>query len=200
MNSLPISGLYAITSNDDTLETIEAVLRAGAAMLQYREKLDPNPRHAISLKKLCDQYSTALIINDSPELALAANADGVHLGENDKSYDLARELLGKDSIIGVSCYDSLELALDAEKHGADYVAFGSFFSSKTKKNLRRADQKLLQQARDQLSIPIVAIGGITPKNAPALITAGADFIATIHSVFGQDNPGTTAKQFTDLFE
>lgn len=192
-------GLYAIASNTDTLANVKAVLQAGAAVLQYREKRYPDQGHALQLKNLCNLYNTAFIINDHPELARDVNADGVHLGEHDDAYTNARALLGDDAIIGISCYDSLALALDAEKQGASYVAFGSFFTSKTKLNPCRPDRVLLKQARAQLSIPIVAIGGITPENGQAIIAAGADYLAAIHGIFGQNDPGAAAKKYIDLF-
>ncbi|MFK8069155.1 MAG: thiamine phosphate synthase [Gammaproteobacteria bacterium] len=200
MSNLLPKGLYAITSNNDSLMAVQAVLQAGTAVLQYREKLKPNIVHARSLKRLCDQNNAVLIINDNPELARAVNADGVHLGEDDESLEQVREILGEDSIIGVSCYDSLGLAIEAEQRGANYVAFGAFFPSKTKQNTRRPDLDLLRKAKKKLSIPIVAIGGITPENASPLITAGADYIAAIHGVFGQSDPSKAAKQYKELFE
>lgn len=192
-------GLYAIASNTDTLANVKAVLQAGAAVLQYREKRYPDQEHALQLKNLCKLYATIFIINDHPELARAVHADGVHLGERDDIYTDARALLGDDAIIGVSCYDSLTLALDAERQGASYVAFGSFFPSQTKLNTRRPNRDLLKQARAQLSIPIVAIGGITPENGQAIVAAGADYLAAIHGIFGQEDPGAAAKKYIDLF-
>ncbi len=192
-------GLYAITSNADSLEDVKAVLQAGASCLQYREKTNPDPARARALSALCTEYDTVFIINDDPELAKDVNADGVHLGEEDASFTEARKWLGKDAIIGISCYDSMELARHAEKEGADYVAFGSFFPSETKRNPRRPKLELLRAARNKLSIPIVAIGGITPENAEPLLEAGADFIAAIHGLFGQPDPGDAAKRYIELF-
>ncbi len=200
MMFLPEKGLYAITSNNDSLDHIETILQARTAILQYREKINPDPDHAKKLKSLCEDFKVTFIINDNPQLAKEVKADGVHLGEEDDSYDETRELLGNEAIIGISCYDSLDLAIEAEKLGANYVAFGSFFPSKTKQNTRRPDLELLKQARKKLSIPIVAIGGITPENGRPLVEAGADFIAAINGVFGQDDPELAAKKYTELFK
>ncbi len=200
MTSYPNKGLYAITNNDDSLTNVEAVLNAGARFLQYREKQSPNLDHAKKLRSLCTTYQTRFIINDDPEFALSVKADGVHIGEDDDSYQHARDLLGDDAIIGISCYDSLDLALSAKKLGADYIALGAFFPSQTKQTTRRASIELLIKAKQQLSVPVVAIGGITTENAPPLIAAGVDYIAAINSVFGHEEPGVAAKQFTDLFK
>ncbi len=200
MHSLAAKGLYAITSNDDSLDDVKFVLQAGTTILQYREKINPDPSHAKKLKKLCTDFNVTFIINDNPQLAKEVEADGVHLGEEDGSYDETRQLLGDKAIIGISCYDSLDLAIEAEKKGANYVAFGSFFPSKTKQNTRRPDLDLLKQAREKLSIPMVAIGGITPENGRPLVEAGADYIAAIHGVFGQEDPEAAAKKYTELFK
>ncbi len=200
MIPLPKKGLYAITSNNDSLDHVETVLQAGTVILQYREKIKPDPEHTKKLKKLCTNFKVTFIINDNPQLAKEVKADGVHLGEEDGSYDETRQLLGDKAIIGISCYDSLDLAIEAEKQGANYVAFGAFFPSKTKQNTRRPDLDLLIQAREKLSIPIVAIGGITPENGRPLVEAGADYIAAIHGVFGQDDPELEAKKYTKLFK
>ncbi len=198
--TIPKKGLYTITSNNDSLDDVKTVLQTGIAILQYREKINPDLDHAKKLKKLCADFKVTFIINDNPQLAKEVEADGVHLGEEDGSYDKTRQLLGDKAIIGISCYDSLELAIEAEKQGANYVAFGSFFPSKTKQNTRRPDLDLLKRAREKLSIPIVAIGGITPENGRPLVEAGADYIAAIHGVFGQTDPELAAKKYAALFE
>ncbi len=200
MISLLKKGLYAITNNNDPLKNVEAILKAGTVILQYREKTNPDPKYAKKLILLCRNHKAIFIINDDPHLAKMIGADGVHIGEKDGSYQQARKLLGKKAIIGISCYDSLELAIEAEQLGANYVAFGTFYPSKTKQNTRRPNLDLLTQAKKKLSIPIVAIGGITPENAPPLIAAGADYIAAIHGVFGQSDPGKVAKEYKELFE
>jgi thiamine-phosphate pyrophosphorylase len=148
---------------------------------------------------LCHQFNVPLIINDSLRLADLVGADGVHIGRDDGVIREARLILGPDKIIGVSCYQSIELALKAQAAGADYVAFGSFFPSATKPDAPLAEMALLQQATQQIHIPIVAIGGIALDNASSLIDAGADAIAVISALFESEDVAVTARQFADLF-
>ncbi len=201
-------GLYAITDShlipaDSFIETVEKVLQNRVAMLQYRDKiLSPNERflQASALKSLCNKYQIPLIINDDIALAKQVQADGVHLGHDDDSLIQARQELGSQAIIGISCYNSLERAIQAEKSSASYVAFGAFFTSSTKPDAKLADIQLLIQARQTISIPITAIGGITPENGKQLIGAGADILAIINGVFGQENPATAAQHYVEIFE
>jgi thiamine-phosphate pyrophosphorylase len=140
-----------------------------------------------------------LLVNDDVELAAAVEADGVHLGRDDPAIERARARLGKSALIGVSCYNQLARALDAETRGADYVAFGSFFPSPTKPGAVRASLDLLQEARARLRVPIVAIGGITPENGASLIAAGADLLAVIDGVFNRTDIRAAAARYTQLF-
>ncbi len=204
----PSKGLYIITdhtlSDQAILKTTFIALKAGAAAVQLRSKHNkPLESVAISigeqLLSLCQNYQVPLIINDDPEFALQIGADGVHLGKHDANTKYARNLLGQDSIIGVSCYNSLELALQAQAEGADYIAFGRFFSSETKPEATPADIKLLAEARLHISTPIVAIGGITPENGAQLLTSGADVLAVIQGVYGQSNPESATKKYLQLF-
>ena len=201
-----IGGLYAITRETDDsarlLNEVEAALRGGAAVVQYRDKSGDVARQheqASELLVICKRYRAPLIINDSLRLADLVGADGVHLGRDDGGIREARIVLGPDKIIGVSCYQSLELALAAQAAGADYVAFGSFFASATKPDAPRADIALLQHASRVLHLPIVAIGGITPDNAESLIEAGADAIAVIHALFEAADIEACARCFADFF-
>lgn len=201
-----IGGLYAITRETDAsarlLSEVEAALRGGAAVVQYRDKSSDVARQheqASELLALCRRYRVPLIINDSLRLADLVGADGVHLGGVDGSVREARIVLGADKIIGVSCYQSLDLALAAQAAGADYVAFGSFFASATKPAAPRADITLLQHASGVLQLPIVAIGGITPDNAESLIEAGADALAVIHALFEAADIEARARCFADFF-
>lgn len=201
-----IGGLYAITRETDAsarlLSEVEAALKGGAAAVQYRDKSGDVARQheqASELLVLCRRYRVPLIINDNLRLADLVGADGVHLGGDDASIREARIVLGADKIIGVSCYQSLDLAVSAEAAGADYVAFGSFFASVTKPAAPRADISLLQHASGVLHLPIVAIGGITPDNAEALIEAGADAIAVIHALFEAPDIEARARCFADFF-
>jgi thiamine-phosphate pyrophosphorylase len=201
--ALPRRGLYAITDGPraDLMAAVESALRGGAAMLQYRDKsADTTRRHseASALRELCRRHGVALIVNDDVELAAACAADGVHLGEHDESIARARARLGDSAIVGVSCYASLERARAAAAAGADYLAFGAFFPSPTKPAAARADIELLRGAK-ALGLPLVAIGGITPDNAPALIAAGADFVAAVSGVFGAADPQAAAREYTECF-
>lgn len=187
-----MKGLYAIT-DDSTgnllLEKVEQALLGGAAIVQYRDKTTDSARReqeARALRALCHEHNALFIINDDVALAKTVQADGVHVGREDSALTVARAALGNTAIIGVSCYNQLELALTAAQHGADYIAFGSFFPSPTKPNAPRATLELLHQAHQQLTLPICAIGGITLENAPDLLVNGADMLAVITDVF--NNP------------
>ncbi len=184
------------------LDKAEQALLGGAKLIQYRDKskhAEKRLRQAKALKQLCLQNHALLIINDDIELANLVQAHGVHLGKEDASIVQARQLLGAQSIIGISCYDQLDLALEAEKAGADYVAFGAFFASPTKPQAGTASLELLKSAKRQLHIPICGIGGITTKNAATLIAEGADMTAVISDLFASDDIQTTASQFARLF-
>ena len=201
-----IGGLYAVTRETDDsarlLNEVEAALRGGAAVVQYRDKSGDVARQheqASELLAICKRYRAPLIINDSLRLADLVGADGVHLGRDDGGIREARIVLGPEKIIGVSCYQSLDLALAAQTAGADYVAFGSFFASPTKPDAPRADIALLQHASRVLHLPIVAIGGITPDNAESLIEAGADALAVIHALFEAADIEARARCFADFF-
>lgn len=201
-----ISGLYAVTPDvADTprlIATAQAALAGGARLLQYRNKsAAPALRlaQARALLALCRKFRVPLIVNDHPDLALAADADGVHLGADDGSLAAARTQLGPARLLGASCYDRLELALEAERIGADYVAFGSFYPSRVKPGAVRAPLALLREARRHLSIPVVAIGGITHENAPQLIAAGAHCVAVVSALFDADDVRLAARRFSALF-
>lgn len=206
MISNGINGLYAITPDiADTAQLCamtQQVLMAGVQYVQYRNKIADSIlrlHQAIALARLCKQYNVFLIINDHYDLAIEVDADGVHVGKEDITICDARNYLGQNKIIGVSCYNQLELALEAERQGADYVAFGAFFYSRTKTNTVRASTDLLSEAKNKLSIPIVAIGGITLANAASLINCGSDSIAVSHGLYGAQNIQSVAKNFTRLF-
>ncbi len=202
---LKTHGLYAITPDEqDTdilLSKVESALQGGASMLQYRNKLASHSlkvQQSRALLPLCRQYKVPLIINDSVKLCLTLDADGVHLGADDGNLSEARNRLGADKILGASCYNRFDLALSAQQAGADYVAFGACFSSDTKPNAPVASLELFRQAREQLKIPSVAIGGITPDNAHQVIQSGANAIAVINAIFGADDVKLSTQQFTKL--
>ena len=205
MSSRSIGGLYAITAPTDRLELVACVRLAidgGARVVQYRDKSADEPRHmrqATALGELCRERGVPFLVNDDPQLARRSGADGVHLGRDDTSLREARSLLGPAAIIGVSCYNSFDLAQRAEEGGADYVAFGSLFPSSTKPDAPRASLEILQRAREALHIPIVAIGGISPENGGRVIDAGADALAVVHGVFGQPDIVAAAQRYARLF-
>lgn len=200
----PSNGLYAITdpqnkSAQQILTEVELVIKGGAVMIQYRDK---NPLDKIGLSRqllqCCQRYQIPFIINDDIELAKEINADGVHLGKDDGEIEYARAQLGNNAIIGVSCYNDLNYAIAAEKKGVDNVAFGRFFPSSSKPLAAPADLKTLKDARQKITIPIVAIGGILPENGQILLNAGADLLAVIGGVF-QENTQQSAQAYQALF-
>ena len=196
-------GLYAITDGPrpDLLAVTRQALEGGARLLQYRDKTrDAARRHgeALALKALCAEFDVPMIVNDDVTLARAVGAAGVHLGEDDGDIAAARAALGARAIIGVSCYDTIDRARALAAAGADYIAFGAFFTSPTKPQARRASTELLRQSA-ALGLPRVAIGGITPDNGGDLIDAGADYLAVISAVFGADDVRSAARRFADLF-
>ncbi len=201
-------GLYAITAQTPAhhptslADQVAAAISGGARMIQYRDKgTDAQQRRAQgeALRELCLAAAIPLIINDDIALALALGADGVHLGRDDHDPRDARERLGEQAIIGVSCYDQLALAEAAQAAGADYAAFGSFFASTVKPHAVRPTPELLSMARQHLDIPLVAIGGITPQNGGALIAAGAQMLAVVSGVFAQPDIAAAARAYTNLF-
>ena len=207
--SAAMRGLYGITDAmllpDTTRLTsaVEAALKGGMRILQYRDKqrsFSDQVEQASALKDLCDTYGALLMINDSVLLAKEINAHGVHIGREDGALDIARDQLGPEAIIGCSCYNSIELAQQAQNKGANYVAFGRFFSSQTKPETKAADIDIIQRARSVLNLPVCAIGGITTHNAAQLITQGVDMIAVINDLFSAEDVEQKARQFSALFD
>ena len=203
-----LRGLYALTDSGLTpgaalLPAVAAAIRGGARLVQYRDKSTDAVRRlaeARTLAELCRGHGVTFIVNDDPELAAAAGADGVHLGKDDGGIAAARVRLGPRALIGVSCYDSLERAVAAVQAGADYVAFGSFYPSASKPDAVRAAPGLLAEARRSLAgIPLCAIGGITPANGAAIVTAGADMLAVIRGVFAETDVTAAAGAYARLF-
>lgn len=208
MNEL--RGLYAITdshllADGRLLPCVEAALRGGAKLLQYRDKSSDAARRlreAEALRELCLRYGAQLIVNDDLELAARLGV-GLHLGQGDGSLAAARALLGSRAIIGATCHARLELAEQARGEGASYVAFGRFFDSQTKPGAPAASLDLLEQARARCRLPIVAIGGVSLDTAPALIARSASMVAVIHALFGVAEPAEVerrARAFSALFD
>jgi len=204
---MTLRGLYVITPErprDDALlvDQVAHALAGGARIVQFRDKSDDRARRlaeAERLRRLCRRHDALFIVNDDVELALAVDADGVHLGRDDTAVDSARALLGSRRLLGISCYNRLENAERAQSLGADYVAFGRFFPSRSKPSAVQAAPALLEHARSRIDLPIVAIGGITPENGRPLVVAGADMLAVIDAVFGQEDIRAAAERFAGLF-
>ncbi len=204
-----IRGIYAITPDEaDTdilLAKVEAALRGGINVLQYRNKLADHKlqtQQARAILPLCRQYQVPFIINDSIKLCLTLDADGLHLGADDGNLSEARARLGVNKILGASCYNRIDLAVTAAQAGADYAAFGACFASGTKPNAAAAPLALFAQAKLLTNIPLVAIGGITLENVAQAKKAGADAVAVVGALFSPENPQLTeesAKQFSQLF-
>jgi thiamine-phosphate pyrophosphorylase len=199
-------GLYAITpdirSTRALVSQVTASLIGGVRFVQYRNKeAAPELRseQALALKAACEEHGAFLIVNDHVELALEADADGVHLGAADESVEIARHELGEHKVIGVSCYNRLDLARAAQERDADYVAFGSFYPSHVKPDAVHAPLALLREAKRKIDIPIVAIGGITLQNAGELVGAGADALAVITALFAAPDITSAARDFISLY-
>ena len=185
-------------------ETLKRALDGGAvASLQLRLKDisdDIILRAGEHLATIAQRAGVAFIVNDRPDLAAKLGADGVHIGQEDGSYAEARAILGRDKIIGVTCHDSRHLAIEAADAGADYVAFGAFYSTTTKQPKERADIETLRWWAELMVVPCVAIGGITTLNAAPLIEAGADFLAVSSGVWDYaQGPAAAVKAFNALF-
>lgn len=206
MNS-KIAGLYAITPDladtDDLLYRVRAALAGGTRVVQYRNKTATRElrlTQARALQSLCTARGVPLIINDHLDVALAVDAAGLHLGGDDGDLAAARARLGPGKLLGASCYNRLELAEAAVAAGADHVAFGSFFASSVKPDAVRPPLALVSDAKKRLAVPIVGIGGITPGNAPQLLSAGIDAIAVISAIFAAPDIEAAAREFQSLFE
>lgn len=185
-----LKGLYAITDSqllphDELIPAVEAALSGGLCLLQYRDKSATDHtrlRRARDLVACCRNFSTPLIINDDAALARRVGAAGVHLGQADGDLRAARQLLGPDAIIGVTCHGRLDLAIRAAQVPVDYLAFGRFFDSRTKTEAPLAPLQILADAAF-LQLPRVAIGGITLDNAAQALAAGAEMLALVHALF-----------------
>lgn len=207
-----LAGLYVITDDvlipeQDLLSACEQALIGGASVLQYRSKTifdQPSAfakrrQAAVRLRELCHRFDALLIINDDLDLCQAADADGVHLGQQDLHISEARHRLGREAIIGVTCHNNDQLVAAAERDGADYVALGRFFHSKTKPGATEAHIEDLIRIRQKTELPIVAIGGVTADNAKLLIDAGANMIAAIYYIFSSDEIAARASILSSLF-
>lgn len=205
MSDLRVHGLYALTPDEaDTrrlVGLVQAAVDGGASLVQYRNKTaSPELRReqAAALSTICRRAGVPLIVNDDLAVALEIDADGVHLGRDDGDIATARARLpGK--LLGASCYNDVQRAIAAASAGADYVAFGRFFESKTKPGDIRASLDLVADVRRRVRLPIVAIGGITLEQTPALIAGGVDAVAVVSALFSSPDVRDTARRFASLF-
>lgn len=201
--SLARGGLYVITDGPraDILDVVAAALEGGARLLQYLDETTDAERRfaeASAIRELCQLHDVPMIIHEDIALAQAVSAGGVHLGSAGTDMERARTALGHASIIGVACRDSLESARIAVHAGANYISFGAFFPSPTKPMAPRASLDLLLQSA-RFGVPRVAIGGITPDNGGVLVAAGAEYLASISSVFGSNDVRHAAQRLSELF-
>jgi thiamine-phosphate pyrophosphorylase len=201
-----MKGLYLVTPDwDDTqklLSVTECGLRGGAALVQYRHKTaGPELRReqATHLLALCRKYDRPFIVNDHVDLYLELGADGVHVGGTDESVAKVRAAVGPSKIVGASCYGSMELARDAQRAGASYVAFGGFYPSRVKKYEVSTRPEIVAQAKVEIPLPNCVIGGMTQENAAPLIAHGTDMVAVISSVYLAEDPEAAARGFVSLF-
>lgn len=201
-----LTGLYVIADaacigTDEIIPKTEEVLAAGVKIIQYRDKINSQKdRYKIAeqLRKLTHEHGCLLLINDDTQLSKSINADGVHVGKDDISIKQARNQLGKNKIIGASCYTKIENAQSAINASADYVAFGSFYPSSIKPDAPRADIELITKSKKQFETPVCAIGGITPKNATKILNAGVDMIAVISAIFNTSSPKRAVQEYLSL--
>jgi thiamine-phosphate pyrophosphorylase len=206
MKDSRMKGLYIVTPDwDDTAKLLavsEQALQGGAALLQYRHKTADaalRQQQAEQLLALCRRYQRPFIINDDVELCLALDADGIHVGGTDASVAEVRAKVGPDKIVGASCYGSMELAHQAYRSGASYIAFGGFYPSRVKKYEVTTQPAIVATAKVEIPLPNVVIGGMTEQNAAPLVAAGADMVAAVSSVYLAEDPVAAARGFVDLF-
>jgi glutamate-1-semialdehyde 2,1-aminomutase len=212
LRAFPRRGLYVLFERSyvppepERAEALLAVcLEEGACVVQYRDKRPPATYDLDLLRRLaalCRGWGVPFLVNDHPEVAVRATADGVHLGRDDPPPSVARDCVGEAGFVGVSCYADPERARAAESAGADYVAFGSFFPSRTKPGAVRAEPDVLVRARAWTALPLVAIGGIDESNAEALLAAGADLLAVAGALFAEPSPAAVrarARRLCALF-
>ena len=202
-----MKGLYLVTPDwDDTealIKATEIALSAGVGLLQYRHKTATGElrlEQASALLKLCRQYNVPFIVNDHIDLCIALDADGIHVGGTDASVAVVRTLIGKDKILGASCYGNFALAEQAQIAGASYVAFGGFYPSRVKKYEVSTPASIVSKAKSELTLPVCVIGGMTPENAKPLVQEGADMVAAISSVYSAEDIATAVRDFAALFK
>ena len=199
--------LYLVTNRDkltdeEFFQTVEQSLKGGVSLVQLREKTAP-AREVIEiakkLKKLCDSYNVPLLVDDRVDIALAADLDGVHLGNDDMDVADARKILGDEKIIG-STAKNLEWAISEEKKGADYLGVGAIFETKTHVKTKRTSVETLKEINDNISIPTVAIGGLNYENIDILKNSGASGVSVVRAIMDSENPFEDSKKLKEKIE
>lgn len=204
MNSLDLS-LYLVTDNSDDVErflnTIEEAIKGGTTVVQIREKTAETLGFynlALKVKDITTKYNVPLIINDRVDVALAIDADGVHVGQSDMPCDVTRKLIGEDKILGVSAA-TIEEARKAEKDGADYIGTGAVFPTQTKDDAPKITKDDLKEIVESIDIPVVAIGGITLENAHELNDTGIAGLSVVSAIMSSDNPKKSSEELLEIF-
>ncbi len=204
MNSLDLS-LYLVTDNsNDTerfLKTIEEAILGGTTVVQLREKTADTLdfyKLALKVKEITAKYNVPLIINDRVDIALAIDADGVHVGQSDMPCDITRKLIGDDKILGVSA-NTVEEAKKAQKDGADYIGTGAVFPTSTKSDAKSVSKEELKQIVKSIDIPVVAIGGISIENAHELADTGISGLSVVSAIMSSDNPKKSSEELLKIF-
>lgn len=199
--------LYLVTDRDllkntDLYTAVEEAIKGGVTLVQLREKDITTLEFyntALNIKKVTDKYNIPLIINDRIDIALAVNASGVHIGQKDIPCTIARKILGNDKILGVSA-TTLSQAIKAEKEGADYIGVGAIFHTSTKQDAKPVSIDILKEIKETLSIPVVAIGGITIKNIHQLDSSNIDGIAVVSNILGKEDIRLASENLNSLIK
>ena len=204
MKNLDLS-LYLVTDKSDDVEgflkTIEDGIKGGVSVVQIREKTAETLDFynlALKVKEITAKYNVPLIINDRVDVALAIDADGVHVGQSDMPCDVTRRLIGADKILGVSAA-TIEEAQKAEKDGADYIGTGAVFPTATKDDAPKITKKDLKDVVDSINIPVVAIGGITLENAHELSDTGIAGLSVVSAIMSAENPKKSSEELLNIF-
>ena len=204
MKNIDLS-LYLVTDNSDDVEkflnTIEEAIKGGVSVVQIREKTADTLEFynlALQVKEITTKYNVPLIINDRIDVALAIDADGVHVGQSDMPCDITRKLIGEDKILGVSAA-TIEEAKKAERDGADYIGTGAVFPTKTKDDAPSITKEDLKEITESINIPTVAIGGITLKNASQLKDTGIAGLSVVSAIMSSDNPKKSSEELLNIF-
>lgn len=197
--------LYLVTDNSDNIEkflkTIEEGIKGGVTVVQIREKTADTLNFynlALKVKKITEKYNVPLIINDRVDVALAIDADGVHVGQSDMPCDVTRKLIGEDKILGVSAATVTE-ARKAQKDGADYIGSGAVFPTQTKKDADTVTRKELKKIVESVDIPVVAIGGISLDNAHELNGTGIAGLSVVSAIMSSDDPKKSSEELLKIF-